>query len=76
MSAHSVAQSCPGLCNPMDCSPPGSSVHRIFQARIPEWVAIFFSRGLPNPGVEPMSPAASALAGRFFTTEPLRKPKQ
>ena len=40
-----VAQSCPTLCNPMDCSLPGSSVHGIFQARILEWVAIFFSRG-------------------------------
>ena len=37
-----VAQLCPTLCNPMDCSPPGSSVHGIFQARILEWVAISF----------------------------------
>ena len=41
----SVAQSCPTLCDPMDCSPPGSSVHRILQARILEWVAKSFSRG-------------------------------
>ena len=40
-----VTQSCPTLCNPMDCSLPGSSVHRILQARIMEWVAIPFSRG-------------------------------
>ena len=40
-----VAQSCPTLCHPMDCSPPGSSVHGILQARILEWVAISFSRG-------------------------------
>ena len=40
-----VAQSCPTLCNPMDCSPPGSSVHGILQTRILEWVAIPFSRG-------------------------------
>ena len=40
-----VAQSCPTLCDPVDCSPPGSSVHRILQARILEWVAISFSRG-------------------------------
>ena len=39
-----VAQSCPTLCNPRDCSPPGSSVHGILQARILEWVAIPFSR--------------------------------
>ena len=38
------AQSCPTLCNPMDCSPPGSSVHGILQARILEWVAISSSR--------------------------------
>ena len=38
-----VAQSCPTLCDPMDCSPPGSSVHEIFQARVLEWVAISFS---------------------------------
>ena len=40
-----VAQSCPTLCDPMDCSPPGSSVLGIPQARILEWVAIPFSRG-------------------------------
>ena len=40
-----VAQSCPALCNPMDCSLPGSSVHGIFQARILEWVAIPVCRG-------------------------------
>ena len=39
-----LAKSCPTLCNPMDCSPPGSSVHGIFQARILEWVAIPFFR--------------------------------
>ena len=38
------AQSCATLCNPMNCSPPGSSVHGIFQARILEWVAVSFSR--------------------------------
>ena len=65
------AQSCPTLCEPMDCNPPGASVHRIFQARILEWVAISSSGNLPNTGIEPMSPA---LAGRFFTTEPPGKP--
>ena len=43
------AQSCPTLCNPMDCSPPGYSAHEIFQARIWEWVAISFSRGSSLP---------------------------
>ena len=38
-------QSCLTLCNPMDCNPPGSSVHGILEARILEWVAIPFSRG-------------------------------
>ena len=43
-SQSEVAQSCPTLCDPVDCSPPGSSVHGILQARILEWVAISFSR--------------------------------
>ena len=38
-----VTQSCPTLCDPIDCSPPGSSIHEIFQARILEWGAIAFS---------------------------------
>ena len=41
----------------MDCSPPGSSIHGIFQARILEWVSVAFSRDLPNPGMKPRSPA-------------------
>ena len=40
-----VAKSCPTLCDPTDCSPPGSSVHGISQARILKWVAVSFSRG-------------------------------
>ena len=55
----------------MNYSPPGSSVHGILQARILESVAISFSEDLPDPGIEPGSPA---LAGRFFTTEPPEKP--
>ena len=51
-----VAQACPTLYNPTDCSPPGSSVHGIFQAKVLEWVAP--SPGdLPDPGIEPGSPA-------------------
>ena len=42
-SESEVAQSCPTLSDPMDCSPPGSSIHGIFQARVPEWVAIAFA---------------------------------
>ena len=44
-----IAQSCPTLCDPVDCSPPGSSVHGILQARRLEWVAISFSRGSSQP---------------------------
>ena len=67
-----VAQSCPTLCDPMDCHPPGSSVHGILQARILEWVAISSPGDLPSPEIEPRS---SALAGEFFTTEPQGKPQ-
>ena len=42
-------QSCPTLCNPMDCSMPGSFVRGIFQARVLKWVAISFSRGSSQP---------------------------
>ena len=59
-----VTQSCPILCNPMDCSPPGSSVHGIFQARIPEWVTIPFSRRSSQPKDRTR---VSPTAGRFFT---------
>ena len=45
----SVAQSCPTLCNPMECSPPGSPDYGIFQARILEWGAISYSRGSSRP---------------------------
>ena len=48
-SESEVAQSCPTLCHPMDCSLPGFSVHGILQARILEWVAIAFSRGSSQP---------------------------
>ena len=54
-------QSCLTFCDPMDCSPPGSSVHGILQARILEWVAIPFSPGdLSKPGIKPGSPALQA----------------
>ena len=51
------AQSRPALCNPMDCSPPGSSVHGISQAEILEGVPFPFPGDLPHPGFEPRSPA-------------------
>ena len=56
-SESEVTQSCPTLCNPVGCSPPGSSVHGILQARILEWVAISFSRGIfPTQGSNPGLP--------------------
>ena len=60
-----VSQWCPTLCNPMDCSPPGSSVHRVLQARILEWVAFPFSRGSSKPRGRTQ---VSCTAGRFITT--------
>ena len=51
-----VTQSCLTV-TAWDCSPPGSSGYGILQARIQEWVAISYSRDLPNPGIEPRSPA-------------------
>ena len=59
---------CPTLCNPMNCSPPDSSVHGILQARILEGVAMPFSRGLPDSGIEPKYLTSPTLASRFFTT--------
>ena len=68
-----VAQSCPTLCNPMDCSLPRSSLHGISQARILEWVAISFSRLSSQPRDRSW---VSCIAGRFFniwaTRETLR----
>ena len=61
-SESEAAQSCPTLCDPMDCSLPGSSGHGILQARVLEWIAVSFSRGLPDPGMEPRSPALQADA--------------
>ena len=57
------AHACLTLCDPADYSLPGSSVCGILQARTLEWVAIPFSRDLPDPGIEPKSPE---LAGGFF----------
>ena len=59
-----VSQSCPTLGDPMDCSPPGSSVHGILQARMLEWVAISSSRGSSLPRTLTQF---SCIAGKFFT---------
>ena len=55
-----VTQSCPTLCDSMNCSPPDSSVHGILQARMLEGVAIFFSRGSSWTVTEPRPPARQA----------------
>ena len=60
-SESEVAQSCPTLCNPMDCSSPGSSVHGIFQARILHGLPFSAPGDLPNPGIKPVSPTSPAL---------------
>ena len=65
-----VAQSCPALCNPVDCSLPGSSVHGIVQARMLAWVAIPFSRGFSQPRDRTL---VSCIAGKFFTVWVTRK---
>ena len=62
------AQLCPTLCNPIDCSLPGSSVLGIFQARVLEWFAISYSRGTPDPGIEHASLVSPALVGQIFIT--------
>ena len=61
-------QLCPTLCNPMDCSPPGSSVHGILQARIQEWVAVPSSKGSSHRGIKPTSLMSPAMAGGLFIT--------
>ena len=67
--------SCVQLGDPMECGPPGSSVHGIFQTRILQWVAICYSRRIsPTPGIKPTSLVSSALEGGFLTTVPPGKP--
>ena len=65
--------SCLTLCDPMDYSPPGSSLHGILQARILEWLPFSSPGDLPDPGIEPVSLMSPALAGRFFTREAPRE---
>ena len=68
---HLVAQSCLTLCDPLYCNPSGSSVHRIFQVRLLEWVAISFSRESSPPRDRA---CVSCLAAGFFSTKPPGKP--
>ena len=63
----SCAQLCSTICNPLDCSPPSSSDHGIFQARILEWVAVSFSRGSSQPRDQTCNSCVSCVAGSFFT---------
>ena len=65
-----VAPSCPTLCDPMDCSPPGSSVHGILQARILEWVTTPFSMRFSQPRDHTW---VSRITGRFFTIWAIRR---
>ena len=69
-----VAQLCLTLCYHRDCSPPGSSVHGIFQAGILDWVAFPLPGELLDLGTEPASLASLVLAGRVFTTVSPGKP--
>ena len=66
-----VTQMCPTLCDPMDCSPPGSSVHGILQARIMEWVVIAFSKGSSQPRDRTQVPTLQADS---LPPEPLGTP--
>ena len=68
---HMRAQSCPTVCDPMDYSPPGSSVHGVLQARILEWVAISFSGGSSQPR-DPTR--VLCIAGNSLPLCPPRKP--
>ena len=70
----SVAQLCLTLCYPRDCSPPGYSVHRIFQARTLEWVAMPSSRASSQPRDQTRVSCVSCIAGRFFPTDAPGKP--
>ena len=61
-------QSCPTLCDPMDCSSSGSSVRGILQARILEWVPFPSPGDFPDPGIKPTSLTSPSLAGGSFTS--------
>ena len=65
-----LLQSHTTLCDTMDCSPPGSSVHGILQVRILDGLSLPPLGHLPDLGIKPVSPASPASAGGFFTTSP------
>ena len=68
MLCDKLFQSCPTLCDPVDCSPPGSSVHGVLQAGRLGGLLCPPPGDLPDPGIEPVPLMAPALAGMFFTT--------
>ena len=68
------AQSCPTLCDPVNCSPQGFSVHRIFRQEYWSGRPFPLPGDLPDPEIEPASLAPPALAGDFFTTVPPVQP--
>ena len=63
------------LCDPKDCSPPGSSVYGILQVRVLEWVAMLSSRDLPDQGIKTASPVAPALQADSFPLSDQGKPQ-
>ena len=67
---------CLTLCDLLDCSPPGPSVHGILQARILGWVALPASGGSSDPGVEPASHYVSCITGGFFTSSAIREARE
>ena len=62
------------VCDPTECSPPGSSVHGILKARILEWVAIPYSRGSSRSRDQTQVSSVSCIPDRFFTAEPPERP--
>ena len=70
-SESEIGQSCPSLCDLMDCSLTGSSIHGHLQARVLEWLPFPLPEDLPDPGIEPRSPK---LQADDLPSEPLAKP--
>ena len=71
-----VTQSCPTLCNPVDGSPPGSSVRGVSQTRVLEWIVISFSRESSQPRDWTCVSSVSCIATGFFAHEPSEKPNE
>ena len=69
------AHSCPSFCIPLDYSPPGSSVHGIFQARKLSGLPFSPPGDLPDPGIEPTFPVSPELQADSLSTEPSGKPR-